>query len=145
MEIGPYLKFQKHSAELYHSLIEEAAQNCGLTLPEAEVLVFFHNHPGCDAAVDAVRLRGFSKAYVSKAVELLQRRGLITVCPDEKDRRYQHICFTPQADAARTQLRAAQLAYSDLLRQGISPQEEALLEALFQRIAENVERAVKTR
>lgn len=145
MDRGAYLRFQKNSAELYHHILETAAADCGLTLPEAEVLLFFHNNPSCDAAVDAVRLRGFSKAYVSKAVELLQKRGLIAVRGDQKDRRYQHISFLPAAEQTRGQLRAAQESYFELLRAGILPEEEALLWSMVERMAQNVERAAKER
>ena len=76
--------------------IESIAKNLKLTKPEVDILIFLVNNKenrGCDIC----DFRGFSKSYVSKAVNKLLKRGYITIKQDEKDKRYQHIIINAKA------------------------------------------------
>ena len=93
-EITKFLKTQKAIADSYSAAIESAAKRSGITKQEADVLVFFFNNPEYTLASDAVKLRGFSKAYASKAIEQLLLSGLIEISSDDEDRRMQRIKIT---------------------------------------------------
>ena len=71
--------------------ITAAAEEQGLTKPEADVLLFLANNPGRDTARDVAELRGLPKSQVSGAVELLAARGLLRRLPDQADRRVVHL------------------------------------------------------
>lgn len=102
----------------YDEFISRAAEECDLTRPEADVLLFLYNNPTLNTAHDAALYRGFSKAYVSRAVEPLVKRGMISVTPDPADRRRQLLSITGGAAAAQ-RLHAAQRSFLALLMQGI--------------------------
>ena len=78
-DITKFLKTQKAIADSYTAAIESAAKRSGITKQEADVLVFFFNNPEYSLASDAVKMRGFSKAYASKAIEQLLNNGLIEI------------------------------------------------------------------
>lgn len=78
-DITEILYSVKNINDLYYNLSVKVANECGITKPEADILTFLNNNPSCDTAKDIVKLKGFSKAYVSKAVEPLILKELIKV------------------------------------------------------------------
>ena len=90
-ENSKILFYIKMSKELYDIMIEEEAKKCGITKQEAHVLLFFSNNPNFSNATDVVCYRGFSKAYVSKAIKSLEERKFIKIVNSDIDKRYQHI------------------------------------------------------
>lgn len=113
--------------EAHDAVIARAARQCGITRPEADVLLFLSNNPELNTARDVARYRGFSKAYVSKAIEPLARKGLLSICTDPRDRRRQLLTITGGAEIAR-QLCQEQQRFLRSMAQGIP---EADLEAFM--------------
>lgn len=143
IDIGQYLKFQKKSADLYTKIIEAAALRVGLTKPEADILLFFANNKEYTTAADAVRMRGLSKGHVSKAVEKLSGKNLITVRTGGEDRRFQHIELDPSAGERIAALQAAQQEYVRILLRDFTAEETAALMKLLYKISENCKIIVK--
>lgn len=139
-DISSFLKFQKLSCDCYLEQMTAAAQADGLTVQEAMVLVFFYNNPVYDTAADAARYRGFSKVYLSKAVERLLAKGFLRVETDPADRRCQHIRLEPYAYPAAQRLRETQECYVTSITEGILPQEREALCGLMRRITGNIMR-----
>ena len=115
----------KHINELYYKLSCEAAKKCGITKPEADILAFLFNNPKCDTAKDIVQLKGFSKAYVSKAVEPLLKKGFISIEVDKSDRRCQHLKLTSQSEEIVGELHKKQMEFLKKLTNNI-PEEDIL-------------------
>ena len=90
--------FLQKGNDLLHQLIEDAAQRWQLSTPEMCILLFLDQMPEMDTARDVARYCGMSKASVSGNVLKLATRGLLTVDVDLKDRRFQHLTLTEQAD-----------------------------------------------
>ena len=86
-----FIYLSNNSRNLYSDTIANCAKSCGITKPEADLLLFFGNNPKFTNAVDAVNYRKFSKAYVSKALSSLSKRNYITIEENKIDRRYQQI------------------------------------------------------
>ena len=110
---------------MYYKLSCEVAQKCGITKPEADILAFLFNNPECDTAKDIVQLKGLSKAYVSKAVEPLLKKGLISIEVDKLDRRCQHLKLTSQSKEIVSELHNMQLEFLKKLTNNI-PEEDIL-------------------
>lgn len=89
--VSELLYFFKKIKDEYDKKIEEAALEITLTKPEADLLLFLSNNPSYNTARDAVVYRGFSKAYVSKALNSLYKKNYISLKQDVVDKRYQHI------------------------------------------------------
>lgn len=89
--VSELLYFFKKIKDEYDKKIEESALEIALTKPEADLLLFLSNNPSYNTARDAVAYRGFSKAYVSKALNSLYKKNYISLKQDVVDKRYQHI------------------------------------------------------
>ena len=133
-EITKFLKTQKAIADSYSEAIESAAKRSGITKQEADVLVFFFNNPDYTLASDAVKMRGFSKAYASKAIEQLLGNGLIEIACDGEDRRMQRIKITGKGGIIAKSVSMAQQKFYERLVSDLTPEERFILENIFNKI-----------
>lgn len=120
-DITEILYSVKNINDLYYNLSVKVANECGITKPEADILAFLNNNPSCDTAKDIVRLKGFSKAYVSKAVEPLILKELIKVEVDKNDRRCQHLKLTEKSKPIVIKLYNMQSEFIEKITKGIDP------------------------
>lgn len=132
--ISGVLRLQKQVLAAYDACIAASAQRTGLTKAEADVMLFLANNPQYNAARDVVRYRGFSKTYVSRAVEQLVERGLLLVEPSPADRRLQNLRLTAAAVEPVRRLRRAQLEFFGRLTEDLPPDDVAAAERLLRRI-----------
>jgi len=139
VNVSYFMKAQRLLDELYTKAITEAAAEYGLSKREAEVLVFFANNREYTSAVDAVRVRGFSKTYVSIALERLVSKELITLTRDGEDRRVQHIAINASAQACVLALQKMQGDFVEAILAGYSEEEKETLKRLFRKMAEHAE------
>lgn len=133
-EITKFLKTQKVIADSYSAAIESAAKRSGITRQEADVLVFFFNNPEYTLASDAVKLRGYSKAYASKAIEQLLVSGLIEISCDEEDRRMQRIKITGKGGIIAKSVSMAQQKFYERFVSDLTPEERFILNNIFDKI-----------
>ena len=136
--LGRYLRFTKQINQLYQQMLHTAAERLEMTRPEADVLLFLANSPQPCTARDACEYRGFSKAYVSKAVEALSRRGFLEASTTEEDRRLQRLTILPAAEPAITHLHQMQEAFLSTLTAGIQAEEEAALRRVMTQVSNNL-------
>lgn len=134
------IKSTRRVRTLYDEAISRAAHECGITRPEADVLLFLYNNPTLNTASDIVYYRGFSKAYVSKAVDPLIRSGMIAVTVDTADRRRQLLSISGGMDVA-ARLRAAQSEFMDMLTCGIPQEQLDCFMAVSETMCKNAENA----
>lgn len=137
-DTGKYIRIQSYSNEIYEKIIEEEAAVCGLTRPEADVLLFFANNPEFHSAVDAARFRGVSKAYVSKALVHLADKEYITARVDEDDHRFQKIFVTDKARGAIVRLQDAQQRFAQVITRHLTASERQELSDLVPILLQNV-------
>lgn len=119
--------------------IESIAKNLKLTKPEVDILIFLINNKenrGCDIC----DFRGFSKSYVSKAVNKLLKRGYITIKQDEKDKRYQHIIINAKAKKTIKIINNNQKEIINRMFKGISEEELNNFKLVINKISQNLER-----
>ncbi|MDU2122498.1 MAG: MarR family winged helix-turn-helix transcriptional regulator [Clostridium celatum] len=122
-DITDILYSVKNINDLYYNLSVKVANECGITKPEADILAFLNNNPSCDTARDIVKLKGFSKAYVSKAVEPLILKELIKVEIDKDDRRCQHLKLTEKSKPIVIKLYNMQSEFIEKITKGIDPKD----------------------
>lgn len=106
---------------------------------EMTVLLFVHNNPDKNTARDIIEYSRLAKANVSKAVEHLMRRGLLTRVRDEQDRRLMHLCLTDTAECMMPDLHAAAEKYLCGLFADFSPEELRAYNQFNIRIGKNAE------
>lgn len=132
--ISGVLRLQKQVLAAYDACMAAAAERVGLTKAEADVILFLSNNPQYHTARDVVRHRGFSKTYVSRAVERLVVRGILVVEPSTVDRRIQILRLTADAAEPVRRLRRAQLDFFARLTDDLPPDDVIAARRLLHRI-----------
>ena len=131
------------SDRVLNRMMTETARNQGVTKPEMDVLLFLYNNPQYDKAADVSELRFLAKSYVSKAVDLLQKRGYLQVQNDEKDRRVMRLKLTPAADPLIAAGNETRERFLKILFEGVSQKELQTMQKIHQKMMENLERTVQ--
>ena len=139
-DITKILYSVKNINDLYYNLSTKAADECGISKPEADILAFLYNNPTCDTAKDIVKLKGFSKSYVSKAVEPLLSKGLISIEIDIIDRRCQHLKLTEKSKPIIEKLYIMQNNFVDKITEGIDKEDIKKYIEVMQRFSDNAQK-----
>lgn len=121
----------------YEAALRPVERDFDLTRNEVDVLLFLANNPGLNTARDIVELRGLTKSHVCKSVDSLTRRGFLSGLPDPGDRRLVRLVLLPPSGAAVQRARRAQRAFFDRLYRNITPEEQSVLAAVWDKIARN--------
>lgn len=129
--------------KLYGGLFAPLLERHGLTQLEMDILLFLANIPDCDTARDIVEKRRLAKSHVSVGVEALTERGLLERLRQEGNRKTIHLRLTAAAAPIVEEGRAVQRGYGERLLAGFTEEDRRQLERLMDRVAENVEAALK--
>ena len=138
ISISRFLRFQKKLSKLYEEHFAAAAAQCGLSKPEADVLIFLANNPEYHTARDVAIYRGLSKAYVSRAVDQLQRRGFLQVETQAEDRRFQNLLLKEAAARPAQSLQDAQERFFTWLTQGIPAESAQIALDVMDQLMKNI-------
>lgn len=98
----------------YHSVTE-----LGFSLNEIDVLVSLRQHPERNTVRGISETVHLSKGMISQAVESLRRKQLVTVMPDENDRRSVLITLSNLAQPTLEKLRDASVSFVRKIVNGI--------------------------
>jgi MarR family transcriptional regulator for hemolysin len=135
---GSFLYYVRLSKKLYEQTLSQMAVECGLTLPEADVLSYLYENPEFDTARDVALYREVSRAYVSKAVESLVLKGLLNILHDKDDRRYQHLELTEKSKPLTERLHNTQLSFYETVTKGLSDEEFSAMMTAIDKCAKNL-------
>lgn len=124
----------------YARMLEPVRRKWGLTRNELDILLFLHNNPGMDRAVDIVTRRGIAKSHVSMSVSNLEFRGLLRRRLDPADRRTVHLALTEGAMPIAEDGKQIQQRFFSCLSAGLSPEELAAYREISQKIGQNIEK-----
>lgn len=129
--------------KIYAMLIKPIMQTYHVTQNELDVLLFLVNNAPLDTAKDITELRSLAKSQVCKSIESLSKRGFLSTEQDETDRRCIHLKVLPPAYPIVTHSQQAQKTFLRSLYNGITQEEQQMLEQIFHKIAQNVERMLE--
>ena len=135
---GNFLYYVRLIKKLYEQTLFNAAEQCGITLPEADILSFLRENPEFDTARDVALYREVSRAYVSKAVEQLVEKGYLDIVQDKDDRRYQHLIITEKATKIAEHLHQVQFRFYDKITANLSNEELRAMLSGIEKCAQNL-------
>lgn len=141
--IGRFFFAMNQMRAVYDELLDGAAVACGLTRQEADILIFLSNNPNLNTAREISRYRGFSKAYVSKAVEPLVEKGYLAVRVDAQDRRRIRLLLGETAEKPVLALHKAQREFAQIVSRDIPQAEIEALINLVERFGENAAKGIR--
>lgn len=123
--------------KLYREYLKDARQKHSLSECEADVLLFLHNNPDMDMANQIAEYRIMPKANVSKAVDSLMQKGMLSSVRDSDDRRKIHLKITDNASNAINDIVFAQDKYKRRLFDGFTEAELRCHFEFLQKISQN--------
>ncbi|MBU3876135.1 MarR family transcriptional regulator [Faecalicatena sp. AGMB00832] len=133
-----FLSITNQLQKAYSTRMNQLAADNGMTKVEIDVLLFVYNNPQYNTAKEIVEFRHIAKSYVSKAVDLLVKRGYLSIQEDESDRRISRLLIKDEAKEVVEQARKAQESAMRILFQGITEEELDTFENIMRKMAENL-------
>ncbi len=124
--------------KLYTKKILEVASKYNMNKVEVDILLFLNNNPQYDTAKDIVEVRGIAKSYVSKSIDKLVEKKLISLNVDKKDRRIIHLKVESSANTVIKEALEAQKNYVDTVYNGISKEEKDILKPIIYKMIKNI-------
>ena len=122
----------------YALAVDPVCRKWNLTKNELDVLLFLHNNPEFDRAVDIVNNRGLSKSHVSLSISNLERRGFLERMDDPDDRRTVHLRLLPQLEQITVAGQLAQRRFFSYLHQGVTQEQIDLMVDFARKVNENI-------
>ena len=119
-----------------------AVSDYGLTKNEVLCLLFLQNNTPYDSAKDIVEFRRVSKSLVAKSVDSLVNAGYLTVQKDHNDSRLLHLHMTPACAPILEKLAVSRQEFRNALLEGISTNEQLLLDEISQKMVNNLGRMI---
>lgn len=135
-----YFETVLRAQKSYGRLMEPVCRKWGMTRNELDVLLFLANNPSQTRAVDIVRGRGMSKGHVSLSLRSLEARGLVTRRENGADHRAVHLALTDEAREITEDGGLAQREFICRIRDGITPEESAVMQSVTRKLEENIRR-----
>ncbi len=132
------IKISRLIIEEHNMKILSVSKKYNLSFGEADMLLIFSNNPNVINAKDVVCLSNVSKAYVSKSLNQLVDKKLITVCVDEKDKRKQKVIVNDSAKDIVKELNKVENNYLNILKKNISKESIDTLINVFYKIKNNI-------
>ena len=131
------LRWQQFS-KLYRKLQDDICSKYNISNVELDVLLFLSNNPKYDTAKDIVELRGLAKSYVSKAVDLLIKKEMVSTFGDEKDRRIIHLKLEEKSYEIIEEGKSSQNNFLEILYKDISQSERENLQKTLNKMLQNI-------
>ena len=107
--------------KFYAKLGETIMAEKGITLNEADMLMYFADHENSESG--AAKQRAISKSLVSKAVDALVKKGLVSIEQDEADRRCKRIVIEEKGRALIDEIKALRNRFASIVMKDISKEQ----------------------
>ena len=133
-----YFEIMAKAQKGYARLMEPLCKKWNLTRNELEVLLFLHNNPEYDRAVDIVQNRGLSKSHVSLSINNLESRGFLTRREDPADRRTIHLALTEAALPIVEKGQMSQRQFFSYIHKGVTQEQIDLMMDFARKVSENI-------
>ena len=118
--------------------VKKVADKYNLSFAETDMLLVFSNNPNIINAKDVVNFSKVSKAYVSKSLNTLLEKKLISIQIDELDKRKQKIIVNKNANNILNDLKICEEKYLANLTKNMKKQDIDLFIRLYQKIGNNI-------
>jgi DNA-binding MarR family transcriptional regulator len=121
------------------TVVDRQVQPLGLTMQQAELIVWTHRQRSA-TPTQLTALLLTDDAGVSRLVDRLEAKGLITRRVHGRDRRSRELRLTPSGRALATRLMRFAARGNEKILAGLSPQETRELRRLLLRVSDNLRR-----
>jgi DNA-binding MarR family transcriptional regulator len=135
-----YLIRMVRMREIY--AIELMLEPMGLGLSAWYPLAVLHVKDGMSQRELGVRLN-LKDAAIGKAIDALEKAGIVERRKDADDRRKALVCLTEEGQKAGRKIAKLRKQFRTVVVDGLSPSEQALLKGMLERVYRNIDQSVK--
>lgn len=115
---------------------QETVAELGITSTQASIMFMLASGRGL-AAADLAREYGIDASAVTRLIDRLEKRGLITRLRSEEDRRVVRLALTAEGHQLATRIPAIFTGVIEKLTAGFTPEEVGFLKSMLRRILVN--------
>jgi DNA-binding MarR family transcriptional regulator len=121
---------------LWNNVTQHTMADLGITSTQASIMFMLASGRSL-AAADLAREYGIDASAVTRLIDRLEKRGLITRLRSEEDRRVVRLALTEEGLALAGQIPAIFTMVLDRLLSGFTPEEVGFLKSMLRRILLN--------
>ncbi len=122
----------------HNDSIKKVADKYNLSFAETDMLLIFSNNPNIINAKDVVNFSKVSKAYVSKSLNSLLTKKLISIKSDELDKRKQKVMINKTATNIIKDLKKCETNYLNNISKNIKKEDIEIFIKLYKEIGNNI-------
>ena len=127
----------------FENAFEDIRKKYNLTMNEIILLLYLERNKMKNTARDMVEEIMITKSHISKSVDSLVDKKIITRLQDKDDRKVIHLQITENASKLVKELKKIDESITKKVTKGISKEELAILEKALQKIKENISDIIK--
>lgn len=122
----------------YKKFISPTLNDLGLTHNEFEILVFLQENLEYNTAKDIVEFSGLSKGLISRSIESLLRKEMLTIKKDDKDKRLVRLYISNSAIETINFLNKISNDFCKLLLEGLKDEELISFDNILNKMIKNL-------
>ena len=133
--LGPLLG---HVSQLAKSCMDDRISRYDVTPVQSHVLLYLHCRGGQAAQRELTGLRRVKPSTMNGVLDRLEEKGFVQRSISGADARCRLVTLTPKGTRQQTLFQQSFLEVEQAMTQDFTPEEEALLSALLERIIQNL-------
>ena len=122
--------------------LEPVERRYGLQKIDMHILFFLAKSADHNTAKDIVQLNMFTKGHISQSLTRLQKKGYIQIMQVKEDRRCTHNYLSGDADEIIQELKKAYRNIQDIILNGVTEEEQAVLASVAKKVGQNIKNAL---
>lgn len=122
----------------YKKFISPTLNDLGLTHNEFEILVFLQENLEYNTAKDIVEFSGLSKGLISRSIESLLKKEMLTIKKDDKDKRIVRLYISDSAIETIDLLNKISNEFCRLLLEGLKDEELIVFDNILNKMIKNL-------
>ncbi|WP_300261050.1 MarR family transcriptional regulator [Clostridium sp.] len=122
----------------YKKFISSTLNDLGLTHNEFEILVFLQENLEYNTAKDIVEFSGLSKGLISRSIESLLKKEMLSIKKDEKDKRIFRLYISPSATETLNVLNKVSNRFFKLLLEDLKDTELIFFDEILNKMIKNL-------
>ncbi len=128
---------------LYSACVEPVCREYGVTRTELDILLFLANNPEYDTAAEIIEIRYLVKSHVSTSIKALEEQGYLRKVYRPDNKKTAHLAICERAGMLVTAGQAAQRRFFEILCEGLSGEELAVMQHIRGHMAANIRNYLK--
>ncbi|HII4433126.1 TPA: MarR family winged helix-turn-helix transcriptional regulator [Clostridium perfringens] len=122
----------------YKKFISPTLNDLGLTHNEFEILVFLQENLEYNTAKDIVEFSGLSKGLISRSIESLLKKEMLSIKKDDKDKRIFRLYISPSANETLNVLNKVSNRFFKLLLEDLKDEELMFFDEVLNKMIKNL-------